>query len=108
MRVATVTLAAVGALIVAAGVAAADPPAAPPPTYDLPTVIDNLRFWVAGISGAVGTLFLTIGGARMMMAGGDPAEVERAKASLKSAAHGYALALLAPVLMTILTSMLRA
>ena len=44
-------------------------------------------------------LFLTVGGLRYLMAGGDPSEVERAKSALKSAAVGYALAILAPVLL---------
>src|SRR5438876_900744 len=107
-RVATITIAATATLLLAVGVATAAPPAAPPPTYDLPTVIDNLRFWVVGIIGSVATLFLTIGGARYLMASGDPGQVEQAKGSFKSAGIGYALALLAPVLMTILTSVLRA
>ena len=42
------------------------------------------------------------------MAGGDPSEVERAKGALKSAGIGYALALLAPVILTILKQILGA
>jgi hypothetical protein len=70
-------------------------------------VVDNLRFWVTSIIGAVATLFLCIGGTRYLMAGGDPSEVERAKGALKSAGIGYGLALLAPILLTILNSILR-
>jgi hypothetical protein len=70
---------------------AADP--IPLAVNDLPTVVANLTAWVTGILAALATLFLTIGGARYLMAGGDPAEVERAKGSLKSAGIGYALAL---------------
>lgn len=73
---------------------------------DLPTVIDNLTKWITGIIAAVATLFLTIGGAQYLMAGGDPAQVERAKGSLKSAGIGYALALLAPIILTILKNIL--
>ena len=51
------------------------------------------------------TLFLTIGGARYVLAGGDPAEVERAKAAFRSAGIGYALALLAPVIVAVLRSL---
>lgn len=69
---------------------------------DLPTVVHNLTVWIVGILAGVATLFLTIGGARYLMAGGDPAEVERAKSALKSAALGYALAVLAPVLLQVL------
>ncbi|MET8149128.1 pilin [Actinoplanes sp. NPDC049668] len=75
---------------------------------DLPTVINNMTAWITGILAAVATLFLTIGGARYLMAGGDPSEVERAKGSLKSAGIGYGLALLAPIILTILKNILGA
>jgi Type IV secretion system pilin len=75
---------------------------------DLPTVVRNITAWIVGIIATVATLFLTIGGARYLMAGGDPSEVERAKAALKSAGIGYGLALLAPVFMTILRGILGA
>lgn len=68
-------------------------------------VIGNLTAWIIGILAGVATLFLTIGGVRYLMAGGDPGEVERAKTALKSAAIGYALALLAPVIVTVLKSL---
>ena len=66
------------------------------------SVIDNLRNWLVGILAAVATLFLTIGGLRYLTAGGDPVQVERAKTALKSAAIGYALAALAPLLVSVL------
>jgi hypothetical protein len=94
-------------LILLTGVAAFAAPTPPPPTYDLTTVIDNIRFWVMGVLGAVATLFLCVGGARYLMAGGDPSEIERAKGSFKSAGIGYAMALLAPVILAILNSILR-
>ena len=50
---------------------------------------------------AVATLFLTIGGLRLMWANGDPGEAEKGKAALRSAAIGYALALLAPLIVTV-------
>jgi len=67
-------------------------------------VIDSLRTWLVGILATLATLFLTIGGIRYLLAGGDPMQVERAKTALKSAAIGYALAALAPLLVSILTS----
>jgi hypothetical protein len=67
---------------------------------DLNTVIANLQGWIVGILAAVATLFLVIGFARYMTAGGDPSEAERAKGAFKAAAIGYAGALLAPWLMT--------
>jgi type IV secretion system pilin len=58
-----------------------------------------------GDPAGLATLFLTIGGVRYLMAGGDPAEVEKAKTAFKSAAIGYALAALAPVVVTVLKSL---
>ncbi len=81
---------------------AADPPTAPATTADsLEAVINNIRTWLFGILVAVATLFLTIGGLRLMWANGDPGEAEKGKAALRSAAIGYALALLAPLIVTI-------
>jgi Type IV secretion system pilin len=67
-------------------------------------VIDNLRNWIVGILAGVATLFLTVGGLRYLTAGGDPGQVEKAKTALKSALVGYALAILAPLLVSILAS----
>ena len=65
-------------------------------------VVDNARGWVMGLLAGVATLFLVIRGARYVMAGGDPGQVERAKVTIKSALAGYALALLAPVILSVL------
>jgi hypothetical protein len=73
-------------------------------TTTLSGVIDNLRNWIVGILTGVATLFLTIGGLRYLTAGGDPGQVEKAKIALKSAAIGYALAILAPLMVSILAS----
>jgi hypothetical protein len=70
-------------------------------------VLANTTAWIVGILAGVATLFLTIGGLRYLMAGGDPAEVEKAKTALKSAAIGYGLAILAPVIVTVLKSLVR-
>ena len=86
------------ALAAPAYAAAAD--AAP----SLSGVISNLTTWLVGILAGVATLFLTIGGLRYLTAGGDPGQVERAKTALKSAAIGYALAVLAPVIVSVLAS----
>jgi hypothetical protein len=68
-------------------------------------VISNTTAWIIGILAGIATLFLTIGGLRYLMAGGDPGEVEKAKTALKSAAIGYGLAVLAPVIVTVLKSL---
>jgi len=94
-------VAAVGMVVVAlAPTAVAATPTAP----TLNGVINSLQGWLVGILAALATLFLTIGGIRYISAGGDPAEVQRAKTALKSAAIGYALAALAPLLVSILQS----
>jgi Type IV secretion system pilin len=72
----------------------------------LPQVIDGLKTWIMGILAAVATLFLVVGGLRYMTAAGDPAAVEQAKGSLKAALTGYALAVLAPVILQVLQSIL--
>ena len=68
-------------------------------------VISNTTVWLVGILAGLATLFLTIGGVRYLMAGGDPGEVAKAKVALRSAAIGYGLAVLAPVIVTILKSL---
>lgn len=92
------TTAAAGALIVlgtAAPALAAD---------SIPTVISNLQNWLIGILAGLATLFLVIGGVRYVISGGNPGEVEKAKTAFRSAGFGYCLAILAPVVITILKS----
>lgn len=86
-----------------AGAYAATPGPTPPTVgvSSLEQVIDNIRIWLFGLLIAVATLFLTIGGVRLMWANGDPGEAEKGKAALRSAAIGYGLALLAPLIVTI-------
>lgn len=89
------------ALVVLAGAA---PALAQTNTPTLSGVIDNLRNVVVGLLAGLATLFLTVGGLRYMSAAGDPSQVERAKVALRSAGVGYGLAILAPVLVGILKS----
>lgn len=74
---------------------------------DLNSVIDSVRDWVAGLLIALSTLFLTVGGVRYITAQGNPRAVEEAKAGIKAALIGYALAALAPTLISILQKVLR-
>jgi hypothetical protein len=87
----------------AAHAAEAGPPV-PVAAESIEAVVNNIRTWLVGILVAVATLFLTIGGLRLMWANGDPGEAEKGKAALKSAAIGYGLALLAPLIVTIVGS----
>jgi hypothetical protein len=68
-------------------------------------VISNTTVWLVGILAGLATLMLTVGGVRYLLAGGDPAEVQKAKIAFRSAAIGYGLAVLAPVIVTILKSL---
>lgn len=110
-RIAAVTTgvaAGVAALLTGAGPANAIPPASGPRAAapilaadNLPTIIDNITTWITGLLIGVATLFLTIGAIRYLAAGGDPTEIEKAKSALKSALVGYALAVLAPILLAV-------
>jgi hypothetical protein len=55
-----------------------------------------------GILAGLATVFLTIGGVRRVFGGGDPGEQEKAKEAFKAAGIGYALAALAPLVVTVL------
>ena len=65
-------------------------------------VLTNIRTWLMGILATLATVFVTLGGLRYVMAGGDPGEIEKAKTAFRSAAIGYGLAALAPTVVTIL------
>jgi hypothetical protein len=67
----------------------------------LPQVITNIQTWIMGILAAVATLFLVLAGVYYATAGGDPAQVDKAKGALKNALVGYGLAVLAPVLLQV-------
>ncbi len=69
---------------------------------DLVTVIDNVRDWLTGLLAALATVFLIWGGVRYMTAGGNPAALEQAKEAIRSAAIGYAMAVLAPLAVNII------
>jgi hypothetical protein len=97
------TVAMVAVVVVAASPAYA---ADPDPTTRLNTILGNATTWLVGILAAVATLFLTLGGVRYVMAGGNPGEVEKAKAAFKSAGVGYALAALAPIVVAIIKGIL--
>jgi hypothetical protein len=62
-------------------------------------VVNNIRLWLMGILAGWATLCLTVGFLRYTS--GEPGEVERGKLAFRSAAIGYAGALLAPLIVTI-------
>ncbi|WP_018500952.1 pilin [Parafrankia discariae] len=97
-----------GAAAVVTGQQAPPPPAPVSTAPDLDTVLNNARNWLMGILATVATFFFTLGAARYGSAGGDPGEVERAKGAFRNAAIGYSLAVLAPLVLKALRSVVGA
>jgi hypothetical protein len=64
-----------------------------------------VRVWALGILAALATLMLTVAGILYVTAAGNPTQIEKAKAAFRSALGGYALAALAPLLVTVLKSL---
>ncbi len=83
------------------------PPQASSGTADLPTVISNATNWLRGICAGLATMFATLAGVRWVSAR-EPSDVDRAKAALAASGTGFALALLAPQIVTILRGILGA
>ncbi|GAA3949997.1 pilin [Actinoplanes auranticolor] len=79
--------------------AAADPGTVVLAAASIDQVVNNIRVWLMGILGGWATLCLTVGFLRYIS--GEPGEVERGKLAFRSAAIGYAGALLAPLIVTI-------
>ncbi|ONH34210.1 hypothetical protein BL254_17475 [Protofrankia sp. BMG5.30] len=77
------------------------PPVAPNPA----TVLTNIRNWIMGILAGLATVFLTVGGVRYILSGGEPGEVGKAKDAFKHAGWGYGLAALAPLAVEILKAL---
>jgi Type IV secretion system pilin len=73
-----------------------------PAANDLPTVITNIRTTIMLLLFGVATLFALLGAVYRVTAGGDPTLQEKSKLAFKNAAYGYGLAVLAPVLFSIL------
>lgn len=69
---------------------------------DVQGVVDNLKVWLMGFLASLATVFLIVGGARYVMAGGDPVRIEKAKSAIASAGLGFAFALFAPAAITII------
>ena len=79
---------------------AAEPDMAVLAVESIDQVVNNIRLWLVGILASWATLCLTVGFLRYTS--GEPGEVEKGKLALRSAAIGYAGALLAPLLVTII------
>ncbi|MEU6564183.1 pilin [Nocardia nova] len=96
-----------GAVVVVVGAAASPADAAPAlaAAASLNEVCDRVRNWLIAILATLATTFLTVGGARYLLSGGDASEVERAKSAVRAAMIGYCLAILAPVFVAVLKSL---
>ncbi|WP_245669408.1 MULTISPECIES: pilin [Nocardia] len=99
---------AMAALVVTAGAAAADPVVVLAIAESFDQVLDNIRNWLVGILAGLATVCVTVGGARYVLASGDPGEVEKSKTALRAACIGYGLAMLAPVIVAVLKSIVGA
>lgn len=64
-------------------------------------ILDGVRNALMIVLGALAIASLTYAGVRYVIANGDPGGVEKAKGAVKSAVIGLALAILAPVIVTI-------
>ncbi|UGT53998.1 pilin [Nocardia asteroides] len=108
LRMLAVTATSVALLVLLAGSASAAPAHTEVLAIasSLGEVIDNARNWLVGILAGLATLFLTIAGARYLLGGGDPSEIEKAKTAFRAACLGYALAMLAPVIVAVLKSII--
>jgi hypothetical protein len=79
--------------------AAADPGTVVPTADSINQVVNNIRIWLMGILAGWATLCLTV--AFLRYTSGEADEVERGKRGFRSAAIGYAGALLSPLIVTI-------
>ncbi|TQS42821.1 hypothetical protein [Cryptosporangium phraense] len=82
---------------------AAPAPGVPTPK-SLPEVISSLQLWVLGIIGSIATLYAVLAAVYLTTAGGSPEQEIKGKTALRNALVGYALAILAPVLLQIAKS----
>ena len=86
---------------------AVNPPAAPNLQLagNLLQVFTNIRNWLMGILASLATIFLTLGGIRYLIGAGEPEEIHKAKTAFKAAGIGFGLAALAPVVVSVLESL---
>ncbi len=101
-------VAVVGVLVAGSASAAPPEPVVLALASSLDQVLDNIRNWLIGILAGLATVCLTVAGARYLIGAGDPAETEKAKTAFRAACLGYALAMLAPVVVAVLKSLVGA
>lgn len=99
---------ALGTVVSLTGVASAEPVQVLAIAQSFDQVLNNMRNWLVGILAGLSTVCLTVSGARYVITSGDPGEVERAKTGLRAACVGYGLAILAPLIVEVLKSIVGA
>lgn len=72
--------------------------AAEPGMQDIVRILDGIRNLMVGLLIGLAVAALTYAGVRYVISGGDPMSIEKAKSAVKAAVVGFAIALLAPVL----------
>lgn len=82
--------------------------AADPGMEKIGAVLENLRNALVAVLATLAIVAITYAGVRYVIAGGDPAGVEKAKGAAKSALVGLGLALLAPVVVAIVKKIIGA
>lgn len=93
------------ALLIATSTASAQPVYVVAIASTLDEVLTNIRNWIIGIAAAIATVCFSIGGLRLLINGSEPGEVDKAKASFKAGGVGFAVAMLAPLLVAILKTL---
>ena len=78
--------------------------AADPGMQSIVRILDGIRNALVAVLAALAIAAMTYAGIRYVIAGGDPAGVEKAKGAAKSALIGLALALVAPIIVAIVKS----
>jgi hypothetical protein len=72
------------------------------------TILDRLRDTLMLVIGSLSLVMLTVGGIRYVAAGGDQMNVQAAKQTVKHALLGLAVAILAPVLIQVIKTIVGA
>lgn len=72
--------------------------AAEPGMQDIVRILDGVRNLMVGLLVGLAIAALTYAGVRYVVSGGDPMSIEKAKSAVKASLVGFAIALLAPVL----------
>ncbi|MCX2948958.1 MULTISPECIES: pilin [Lentzea] len=104
-RVLLLTELVVVVLLIATSTASAQPVYVVALASTLDEVLNNIRNWIIGIAAAIATVCFSIGGLRLLINGSEPGEVDKAKASFKAGGVGFAIAMLAPLLVAILKTL---